>query len=151
MRNLKLRGRDDGYNYFTTGSILWGPTDRNFHFFKLCCCFSKPKREVNNSKLNVSNFKLAFTNNTKKIHGCHHGNKEVARKSRKFAHVEVILIACYMFYNYTCIFSHLLLSATLLCNTLCNFGYIKVFCNGSCYFVEAQSTVQSQSSKENDE
>jgi hypothetical protein len=84
VQELKLRGRDDGCMYFTTGYALWGPTDRGFRFFKLCCCFSKIKRAAAGSQKKAYDFKLASTNNTRKIHGRHHGNKEVARKSCKY-------------------------------------------------------------------
>jgi hypothetical protein len=87
---LKLRGRNDGCRYFTFGSNLWGPADSNFRFFKLCCCFSVQRRQAKSSGVTASDFKLASTNNTRKIHGHYHGNKEVsARKSCKFSQMHI--------------------------------------------------------------
>jgi len=84
VAELKLRGRNDGCRYFTFGSNMWGLADSNFHFFKLCCFFSVQKRQTKSSGLIASDYKLASTNNTRKIHGHHHGNKDVARKCCKF-------------------------------------------------------------------
>ena len=88
----KIGDEHGGANYYFSSLRKWGPIHEDTNFqpkrcFMKCSCSdvvrNKPKPQ--NSTTDKASFKLASTNNTRKLHGCHKGNKDAPRKSCKYS------------------------------------------------------------------
>lgn len=91
VSSLISKGREAGCRYYTDGSHKWGGTKHGdgdelkggFRFFKLCCSHSRLNCSTKIEENVEVKIKLASTNNTRLIHGRHHGNRKMSRKTCK--------------------------------------------------------------------
>jgi hypothetical protein len=90
VSKIILAGKEAGCRYYTDGWHKWGTKEdqekEGFCFFKLCCSHSrsKPTSKKGKDGIKEEHIKLASTNNTRLIHGRHHGNRKMARKTCKY-------------------------------------------------------------------